>query len=78
MHALHSVAELNGDHAMHHLIRRGAGAEDEALREALPAERRVRAARESCQKHNGEDDLLRHSTSGTHLRARDWDGIYRS
>lgn len=65
---------------MRHLIRRGAGAKDEALREAVPAERRVRAARESCQKHGGED-LLRHATPGTHLRARtvvarDWDGIY--
>ena len=52
------------------LVSGGGGAEDEALREALPAERRVRAARESCQKHSGEDDLLRHATSGAHLRAR--------
>jgi hypothetical protein len=47
-----SAAEMSIDH---HLVRRGAGAEDEALGEAVPAELGVRdVARQSCEKQRGE------------------------
>lgn len=46
------------------LIRRRAGAEDEALREAVPAELGVGdIARQSCEEQSGEHPLRRHPTS---------------
>ena len=53
---------------LNHLVRRGAGAEDEALGEAVPVELGKRAVTcESCdEEHSGEEPLRRHSGPGTH------------
>lgn len=57
-----------------HLVRRGAGAEDEVLGEAVPAEDRVRAiADESCEEQSRENPR-RHSSSSTHFGARHFSG----
>ena len=51
-----------------HLVRRGAGAEDEALGEAVPAELGERdVARQGCEKQHG-DDPPRHAASRTRFR----------
>jgi len=51
-----------------HLVRRGAGAEDEALGEAVPAELGERGvARQGCEKERGEDPP-RHAGSRTRFR----------
>ena len=51
-----------------HLVRRGAGAEDEALGEAVPAELGERGvARQACEKERGEDPP-RHAGSRTRFR----------
>ena len=51
----------------HHLIRRGAGAEDEVLGEAVPAELGVSAdASGSCEKQSCKKQL-RHSGPDTHV-----------
>ena len=48
-----------------HLVRRGAGAEDEALGEAVPVELGERdVARQGCEKQHG-DDPPRHAASRT-------------
>lgn len=52
-----------------HLIRGGAGAEDEVLGEAVPAELGVSAAAgERREEHSGEEPL-RHSGPDTHSRS---------
>ena len=59
---------------LNHLVRRGAGAEDEALGEAVPVELGKRAVTcESCdEEHSGEEPLRRHySGHGTRALLRE-------